>query len=150
MRVYVMSMQGWRVYASALAVSGLFAAPAAAQEALGMKLEDAGFKMRVANTPKQLARLKQLPQHRFVKRTKDGRSYYLYADPVYCKCLFLGGVRAMNNYQMMVAPPPSGLPSFSPGGGTGNKAENEMILSMDQDLNDSIIPNDDFLDFPFE
>jgi hypothetical protein len=144
-----MIMQGWRAYALALAVSGLLAGPAAAQQAVDMKLEDAGFKMRPATTPKEVTRLRHLPQHRFVRRTKDGKSYYLYADPIYCKCVFLGGERAMNNYQMMVAPPPSGLPSYNPGAGS-NPAMNNMILSMDQDLNDSIIPNDDLLDFHFE
>jgi hypothetical protein len=145
----MLTMQGWRVYASTLLLSGLFAAPATAQQEVSdMKLEDAGFKMRAADTSKKMERLRQLPPHRFVRRTKNGRSYYLYADPTVCKCVFLGGQSAMNNYRAMRSPAASGLPGYV--GPTGNKTENEMILSMDSDLDNSILPDDDLLNFPFE
>lgn len=99
---------------------GLFAGPAAVgQEGADMKLEDMGFTMRAANTPEQLARLRLLPPRKFVARTKGDRRYFLYADPDYCKCVFLGGVAAMQNYNASMLPPaalavaPGSAPSFA-------------------------------------
>jgi hypothetical protein len=87
----------------ALVLSG---GAAAGQEGRDMKLEDVGFIMRSANTPEQMERLRLLPPRTFVARTKDSRRYYLYADPDYCKCVFLGGEQAMRNYRDLVSPPP--------------------------------------------
>ena len=86
---------------------GLFGAAAAAgQEGADMRLEDFGFVMRPATTPAQERRLKLLPPRKFVARTANGRRYYIYADPDYCKCAFVGGELAMKNYRDMVSPPP--------------------------------------------
>ena len=76
-------MQTWRSTVFAMATAGLSGLPASAQEAIGMKLEAAGFVMREANTPKKLARLKTLPPHKFVRRMKNGAAYFNYADPTY-------------------------------------------------------------------
>ena len=78
----------------------------AGPEGADMRLEDMGFVMRVANTPQQLDRLRLLPARKFVSRTKSARRYYLYADPDYCKCVFLGDALAMKNYQNLVSPAP--------------------------------------------
>ena len=69
-----------------------------------MKLEDMGFVMRLANTPEQMARLRLLPSRKFVARTNGGGRYYLYADPDYCQCVFVGSENAMKNYQALNAP----------------------------------------------
>jgi hypothetical protein len=78
----------------------------AGQEGTDMRLEDMGFTMRAANTPAQLARLRMVPPRKFLARNKDGRRYYIYADPDYCQCVFLGNESAMQNYKNLVSPFP--------------------------------------------
>jgi hypothetical protein len=79
----------------AFLIFGLSGGADANQEGKDMKLEDMGFVMRAADTPAQIDRLRQLPPRTFVARTKGGRRYYLYADPDYCKCVFVGDELAM-------------------------------------------------------
>jgi hypothetical protein len=128
----------------ALLAAGLFAADAAAQEARDMHLEDMGFVMRPALTPQQLERLKLLPPDKFVSRSKNGRRYFLYADPTLCKCVFVGDELAMSNYQNLVAPPPplttmGGPPALPPGA--------RLYQEMDPGLS-GLIPDGDILDNP--
>jgi hypothetical protein len=101
-----MSARSLRPFATLVAI--VLAAPAAAQPsnlAIGMKLENAGFKMREANTPEKMARLRSIPPHTFVPHRKDGVRYYVYADPTYCKCAFVGDQAAMNAYRNIPALP---------------------------------------------
>ena len=118
--------------------AALLAAPAAAQEGVGMRLEAAGFIMRPANTPQKMERLRSLPPHKFVVRKKAGRPYYIYADPTYCRCAYVGGQMAMNGYRDMVSPPkpPPGVKDFAnapSGSGSGDFIERQMIHDMDDD-----------------
>jgi hypothetical protein len=76
----------------------------AGQEGTDMRLEDVGFTMRAANTPEQLARLRLVPPRKFLVRNKNGRRYYIYADPDYCRCVFLGNETAMQSYKNIVSP----------------------------------------------
>jgi hypothetical protein len=112
------------------------ASPAEAQLATEMKLDNAGFIMRVAKTPRQMERLKTIPARRMVARTKDGVRHYLYADPAGCQCVMIGNERAMANYRDMVKPPPlpPGMKDFEgvPSGG-GVNVEREMIHEMNAD-----------------
>ena len=86
-------------------VVGLFGGNVeAGQEGTDMKLEDMGFIMRPANTPEQMERLRLLPARKFVARAKGGSRYYLYADPDYCQCVFVGNELAMKNYRALNAP----------------------------------------------
>lgn len=127
-------------------VFAIWAAMAAAQEAKDMHLEDAGFVMRAADTPRKLERLRLLPPRRFIARTKAGGRYYLYADPDTCKCVFVGDQRAMQAYKDMVAQR-SSLPDFN---GSGPPSmENQIIQEMDDDLSGGI-PDDDILDYRFQ
>jgi hypothetical protein len=94
-----------QVRVAILVAATLFAGAASAgQEGTDMKLEDMGFTMRPASTPAQMERLRLLPARKFVRRTKDGGRYYLYADPDYCQCVFVGNEVAMKNYQALNAP----------------------------------------------
>jgi hypothetical protein len=132
-----------------MVVCGFAAEPALAQERTDMRLANAGFVMRAANTPEKMARLRHLPPHRIVARTKTGGvRYFLYADPDYCKCLMVGDQRAMQAYRDMVSPPPTGLPGLPdvPGRTAHAGAEHALIEEMNSDLN-SAIPDYDFLDF---
>lgn len=124
-----------RSIAIGLAVAFVAMASAAAQQSqLGkdMKLEDAGFKMREANTPQKMARLNAIPPYKFVPHLKNGQRYYVYADPS-CRCAFVGGETAMQAYRDMVAPPRStGLPGVGDIGRDrgGINLENELQNDM--------------------
>ena len=89
--------------AATLGALALVALPALAQLATDMKLEDAGFKMREANDPQKMARLRSIPPRIFVPHRKNGQLYYVYSDPDYCKCAFVGDAIAMQAYRDMVA-----------------------------------------------
>jgi hypothetical protein len=95
-----------RVRIAACLIFGLTAGADAGQEGKDMRLEDMGFVMRPAGTTARMERLHLLPPRRFVARTKDGHRYYLYADPDFCKCVFVGDELAMKNYRDMTSPPP--------------------------------------------
>jgi hypothetical protein len=127
----------------------LAATPAAAQSpvAIGMKLEDAGFRMREANTPEKMARLNSIPPHKFVPHRKNGVRYYVYADPTSCRCAFVGDETAMKAYRDMVAPQRNtGLPGVGDiGRDTGGvNLENEM----QQEMNDESGTNFDDMFYP--
>ena len=111
----------------------LAAPPAVAQSsnlAIGMKLEDAGFKMREANTPDKMARLNSIPPHKFVPHRKNGVRYYVYADPTYCNCAFVGDQTAMNAYRNM---PPVPQPDNVSRDRGGINLEDEMQNEMDDE-----------------
>jgi hypothetical protein len=136
---------------TALLLLGFFCDPAVSgQEATDMKLEDAGFIVRVADTPATIARLKTVPARTFIRRVKAGRAYYMYVDPNLCKCVYLGNQDAMNNYRAMVAKrrqqfllqsPDATLPP-------GLAPESTMIQDIDADAGDTL-PEGDILDFKF-
>lgn len=110
--------------------------PAAAQESVGMRLESAGFLMRPANTPQKLQRLQSQPARKFVRRVKSGTPYYVYADPDYCRCAYVGTQQAMNSYRDMVSPPkpPPGVRDFQGApSGSGASIESDMIHDMEDD-----------------
>jgi hypothetical protein len=129
-------MQTWRSTIFVIATAGLSSLPANAQEAIGMKLEAAGFVMREANTPQKLERLKTLPPHKFVRRTKNGTPYYIYADTTYCKCALIGSQDAMNSYRDMVTPitPPPGYRDFAGNiSGSSDSVARDMFSDMRDD-----------------
>ena len=128
----------WLTAKALAAVLGFSGAPAEAQEAVGMRLEAAGFVMKRADTARKLERLQTLPKHKFVARSKNGRPFYIYADPDYCKCALIGDQRAMNSYRDMVAPPapPPGVarPGQVPGvPASGVNPVAEMVHDMNED-----------------
>jgi hypothetical protein len=123
----------------ALLILGLSGGAGAGQEGSDMKLEDVGFVMRPANTPAQIERLRQLPPRTFVARSKSGRRYFLYADPDYCKCVFVGDELAMKNYQDLVSPPPQAPIAIGPG---KPSVASEMIQEMDPVLGGTIFDGD--------
>ena len=50
-----------------------------------------GFQKKVADTPEKLAHLETLtPARKLVARQRNGETYYVYADPAVCKCLYVG------------------------------------------------------------
>jgi hypothetical protein len=65
------------------------------------QLAAAGFKMRLADTPAKLAHLKTLTQLKVVPHERNGKTYYIYADATYCKCLYAGNQKAYQLYQKL-------------------------------------------------
>jgi hypothetical protein len=124
---------------------GLSSGADASQEGRDMKLEDMGFVMRPANTQAQLERLRQLPPRKFVSRSKNGQRYYLYADPDYCKCVFVGNELAMKNYQNLASPPPQAPTAIGPG---KPSVATEMIQEMDAGIGATIFDGD-ILDYSY-
>jgi hypothetical protein len=129
------------------AVSGFLGFAALAQEVTGMTLEGAGFKMNEANTPEKMTRLKSLPARKFVRRTRSGIPYFIYADPDYCKCAYVGTQAAMNTFRGMNAPQ-SGLPGYTgpidSSKPSGANTEAEMITDMGEDGNQAGFDDDIF------
>ncbi|MBB4349408.1 hypothetical protein [Aliirhizobium cellulosilyticum] len=62
-------------------------------------LAAAGFVVRPANTPARQAMLNRLPPNKFLTRTKGDNVSYVYADPVSCKCIYVGSQTAYNAYR---------------------------------------------------
>jgi len=130
----------------ALLIAGFFCDPGAAgQEAIDMKLRDAGFIVRAADTPAQIARLRTVPARTFIRRRKAGRAYYMYVDPDTCKCAFLGGEDAMKAYRAM-AEARLQQPIASPAAGV--EPERQIVRDIDGDAAE-MITDGDILDYAF-
>jgi hypothetical protein len=127
-----------------LFVFGMFADAGSAQEARDMRLEDAGFVMRPADTPAKVERLRKLPPRKFVARTVNGKRVYYFADPEFCKCVMVGDARAYQAFRDMRAAPPL-VPNLPP---TGINPETDMVADFDEDLGATMEPND-ILSVPF-
>jgi len=125
-----------RAAVAVFALSVCLGLAADAQEVTGMTLETSGFKMKEANTPEKMTRLKSIPARKFVRRTRNGVAYFIYADPDYCKCAYIGNQQAMSAFRGMNAPA-SGLPGYAGPIDTskpsGANTESEMITDMGDD-----------------
>ncbi len=135
----------------ALLLIGFFCNPAVSgQEATDMKLEDAGFTVRVADTPAKAARLHAVPARKFIRRVKAGRAYYLYVDPGLCKCAYLGNQDAMNNYRAMVTTRRQTFLLQSPNAQLPPALAPESTMIQDIDVEtDGTVPEGDILDYKF-
>src|SRR5262249_50085928 len=61
----------------------------------------AGFQAQPADTPEKLANLRAMPPRQLVSQAKDGTVVYSYADPDYCRCLYVGGPPEYSVYQRL-------------------------------------------------
>ena len=110
-------------YLLAVAAS-LWLVPAEAQfAALSNMLTAAGFVVRYPDTPEKQDIFNSLPPNRLVKRGRNGKVYYAYADPVGCGCAYVGSPNAYANYR---------------NGGFRDRDNNDRVVSemmrdMDQD-----------------
>ena len=62
-------------------------------------LAEAGFSMKLADTPERLAHLQTLPQRKLRTRPANGGVSYFYADASGCKCLYQGSQEAYKTFQ---------------------------------------------------
>ena len=64
-------------------------------------LAAAGFKMKLADTPKKMAHLKTLPQRTLLSIERNGKVYYIYADSLNCQCVYVGNQAAYQRFQQL-------------------------------------------------
>jgi hypothetical protein len=65
-------------------------------------LSAAGFKMKIADTPEKMAKLKAKPQLKLKPLSRNGKVYYAYADADGCGCTYIGDQAAYQSYQGLV------------------------------------------------
>ncbi len=132
------------VCAFGVLVQVVLAEVALAQLPNDMKLEDAGFVMRRADTPEKLSQAKRVPPRRFIARVKNGKRYYIYADPETCQCVFIGNAVAMQAFRDMRAKlqQPDAAPP------TGVRPQAILVEDMNDDVANAI-GDGDILDLNF-
>jgi hypothetical protein len=94
----------------------------------------AGFAVKYATTPEKSAILKSLPPDKLVKRTKDGRPYYVYADAERCNCAYVGTPEAYAAYQ--------NWSNIGPGGGGSGPLSKAMQTIDSDNIGTPYIPAD--------
>ena len=102
-----MNITRGRATRAAAALSGLMLALAGCQAIESEEAEDteqllaaAGFHMKEASTPEQLANLHAMSQRKIVSQEQDGQPRYVYADQD-CKCVYVGDERNYDEYQRL-------------------------------------------------
>jgi hypothetical protein len=103
-----MSMIRRRAARAVVALSGLALALASCQaienqeaESTEQVLAAAGFHMKEASTPAQLANLEAMAQRKIVIHDQDGQPRYVYADAQDCKCVYVGNEKNYDEYQKL-------------------------------------------------
>jgi len=66
-------------------------------------LLSAGFVAKKVDATARMAGLKSLPPHQFVARNRNGRTLYLYADPMVCGCIYAEDQVAYDQYRQRLA-----------------------------------------------
>ena len=95
--------------AFAMAVSGFFLAACATQQSISQQTEQmlvaAGFLEKPADTPKRQARLAALPPYHILSQRVNAGGQdtvgYVYADPQFCHCVYVGNTVAFQKYQQL-------------------------------------------------
>ncbi|MCA0246914.1 MAG: hypothetical protein LCH93_09880 [Proteobacteria bacterium] len=91
-------MKPIRTILAILAVGAAAAACSSKPESKQDMLADSGFKIVSLKTPGQAASFKKLPPHKLTRKTYQGKTVWLYADPTMCGCLYMGTQDAYNAY----------------------------------------------------
>ena len=89
-------------------------------------LGQAGFRQVPADTPKKVAHLQTLPDHRLIARTYQGKKYYVYSDPKGCNCLYVGNAAQYQSYQTIVRQQQQANQHWEPQGGVEEDREWEI------------------------
>ncbi len=64
-------------------------------------LAAAGFQMQLATTPERQAELEKMQPRKLTPVPKGDETVFIYADPDYCKCLYVGDQRAYGRYELL-------------------------------------------------
>ncbi len=84
----------------ALALAGCAGQEIANTESL---LAAAGFQVHPADTPARVTTLQALPPRQLVMVSRGGRQAWVYADPLDCRCLYVGGAHAYQAFEALSA-----------------------------------------------
>ena len=57
--------------------------------------------MRLADTPEKMAKLEKMTQRKLVPHEKDGKTFFVYADALECKCVYAGTQQAHQRFQRL-------------------------------------------------
>jgi hypothetical protein len=93
-------LAGW-LGALALALMGCQAIENEDAESTEQLLAAAGFHMKEATTPEQLANLQGMTQREVVVHQQDGEPRYVYADAQDCKCVYVGSEKNYDEFQRL-------------------------------------------------
>lgn len=92
-------MVGLAAMVALLAMAGCASTTAMDHE---RSLAAAGFQMKFAKTPDQIAKAEALPQLTLTPVPgPDGKNRFVYADAKYCKCVYVGTESAYDRYQKL-------------------------------------------------
>ena len=85
-----------------LALAGCAAIQKSDTQSTERTLAAAGFQMKFATTPEQIAKAESLPQRTLTPTPgPDGKNRFVYADAKYCKCVYVGTEAAYDRYQKL-------------------------------------------------
>src|SRR5215469_13227030 len=84
----------------AFAILALVVGCAANTQSTENLLSAAGFRTIVANTPQRQQHLKTLPPNKVVLVRRNGRNYYVYADPAHYQ-IYVGNPSQYQQYQQL-------------------------------------------------
>ena len=86
----------------ALTVTACTTMQGGATRSIEQMLAAAGFEMKVADTPEKAADLRTLPTRKMTVRRQGAASYYIFADPDVCNCLYVGTETQYQEYQRLL------------------------------------------------
>jgi len=86
----------------ALAVASCTTMQGGEARSVEQMLGAAGFQMKVADTPEKAADLRTFPTRKMTVRRQGAASYYIYADPDVCNCLYVGTETQYQEYQRLL------------------------------------------------
>jgi hypothetical protein len=102
----------------------------------------AGFVVRYADTPQKLEHLKRLPADKLVTRLRNGKKYYVYADPTICQCAYVGTSQAYRSFRSGGNADPSSQ-------GSGETTFEQGVDEFNDDYAPSVIGAPSFNDYVF-
>jgi hypothetical protein len=77
-------------------------------------LRSAGFRVKLANDPVSQKALRALPPHKMVTQKTSAGTWYVFADPKVCVCIFAGTRDNLESYRSIVANPTPGIDNVPP------------------------------------
>jgi hypothetical protein len=128
--------------ATAVIVVGACAGSASSQQSAPNNLfTAAGFVIRYADTPGKWEHLNRFPPDKLVTRSRNGKKYYVYADPTICRCAYVGTPEAYRAFQTGGEPPA--------GQAGGESRFQQGVDEFNDDYTPSIIGDTSFDDYVF-
>jgi hypothetical protein len=98
-------IRGAAVIALAAGLASVFAGCAAMRGSEAADTEKvlaaAGFKPLPTDTAERANALQAMKPLQLQPATHNGRTFYVYPDPYHCKCLWVGGAKALQEYRRL-------------------------------------------------